>query len=82
MSEQESFQRIFGIFSHIGAMVLLLSSERIKLEGCACARIEALEEGNRWCYLDDAGDLSERGRNATNLISDGSGFFALFFSNR
>ena len=63
-------------------MVLLLSSERIKLEGCACARIEALEEGNRWCYLDDAGDLSERGRNATNLISDGSGFFALFFSNR
>ena len=54
-------------------MVLLLSSERIKLEGCACARIEALEEGNRWCYLDDAGDLSERGRNAANLISDYGG---------
>ena len=41
-------------------MVLLISPERIKLESCACAQIEALEEGNRWFYLDDAGDLSER----------------------
>ena len=60
-------------------MVLLISPEHIKLESCACAQIEALEEGNRWFYLDDAGDLSERGRNAANLISDGGGHFLPFF---
>ena len=63
-------------------MVLLISSEHIKLESCACAQIEALEEGNRGLYLDDAWDLSARGRNVANMISDGGGFFALFFSNR
>ena len=59
-------------------MVLLISPEQIELESCACAQIEALEEGNRWFYLDDAGDLSERGRNPANMISDGGGLFALF----
>ena len=33
----------FGIFDAIGAMVLLISSKQIELEGCACAQIEALE---------------------------------------
>ena len=32
-----------------------------------------------WLYPDDAGDPSEKGRNAANLISDGGGLFALFF---
>ena len=59
-------------------MVLLTSPQHIKLESCACDQIEALEEGNRWFYLDDAGDLSERGRNPANMISDGGGLFALF----
>ena len=36
----------FALFSQIAAMVLLISPERIELEGCACAQIEALEEGN------------------------------------
>ena len=40
----------FTIFSQIGAMVLLISLEQIKLESCACAQIEALEEGNRELY--------------------------------
>ena len=66
-------------FSQIGAMVLLISSERIELESCACAQIKALEEGNRWLYLYDAGDLSERGRNAANLIGHGGGLFCPFF---
>ena len=48
----------FAIFSQIGAMGLLLSPKRIKLESCACAQIKALEQANRWFYLDDAGDLS------------------------
>ena len=48
----------FAPFSLIGAMVLLISPERIKLESCACAQIKALEEGNRWLYPDDDGDLS------------------------
>ena len=78
------FGDLFGIFwcycySQIAAMVLLISPERIKLEGCACAQIEALEEGDRWLYLDDVGDSSETGRNAANLISDGGGLFCLFF---
>ena len=33
----------FCIFDAIGAMVLLISSKQIELEGCACAQIEALE---------------------------------------
>ena len=71
----------FALFSQIGAMVLLISPKHIKLESCACDQIEALEEGNRWLYPDDAGDSSERGRNAANLISDGGGLFGPFFSN-
>ena len=33
----------------------------------------------RWLYLINAGDSSERGRNAANLISDGGGLFLPFF---
>ena len=62
-------------------MVLLISPERIELESCACALIKALDEGIWWLYPDDAGNLSERRRNATNLISDGGGLFSDFFSN-
>ena len=62
-------------------MVLLISPEQIVLESCACAQIEALKEGNRWLYFDDAGDLSERGRNMANLSSDGGGIFCHFFPN-
>ena len=51
----------FAIFSQIGAMVLLTSPEQVKLQSCACTRIEALEEENRWEYQDNAGDLSARG---------------------
>ena len=69
----------FALFSQIGAMVLLISSERIELESCACAQTKALEEGNWWLYPDDAGDLSERAGNAANLISDGGGLFCPFF---
>ena len=72
----------FALFSSIGAMILLISCEQIKLESYACAQIEALEEGNRWLYLDDAGDPSEWGRNAANMISGGGGgLFCPFFSN-
>ena len=35
---------IFVIFGIICAMVLVISPERIELESCACAKIEALEE--------------------------------------
>ena len=35
---------IFVIFGIICAMVLVISPERIELESCACAQIEALEE--------------------------------------
>ena len=72
----------FGLFSQIGAMVLLISPERIELESCACAQIEAHEERNRLLYPDDAGDLSERGINAVNLISDGGGLFLPHFGQR
>ena len=68
-------------FSHDCAMVLLISPEQIELEGCACAEIEALEEENRWLYPDDAGELSMRGNNATNLISNSGDLFCPFFSN-
>ena len=61
---------VLAIFSQIGVMVLLISFERIELECCACAQIKALEERNRLLHLDDAEDLSKRGRNAANLISD------------
>ena len=70
---------IYAIFPQIGAMFVLISFEGIELESCACTQIEALEKGNRWLYLDDAGYLSERGRNAANLISDGGGLFWPFF---
>ena len=63
-----------------GGSFFPLLPKQIKLKSCACAQIEALEEGNRWFHLDDAGDLSERGRNPANMISDGGGLFALFFS--
>ena len=59
-----------AIFSQTGAMVLLISPKQIELESCACAQIKALEERNRLLHLDDAEDLSKRGRNAANLISD------------
>ena len=72
---------IYAFFPQIGAMVLLVSPEGIELESFVCTQIEALEEGNRWFYLDGAGYLSERGRNAANLISDGGGHFCPFFSN-
>ena len=72
----------FALFSQIGAMVLLIPTERIELESCACTQIEALEEVNRWLFLDDAGDLLERGRNAANLISGAGGLFCPFHSNR
>ena len=41
----------FAPFSQTGAMILLISPERIKLERCACAQIKALEER---LNLDDA----------------------------
>ena len=53
-------EAFFAFFSQIGAMVVLTSSEKIGLESCACAQIEALEEWNCWFYPDDAGDSSER----------------------
>ena len=59
-----------AIFSQTGAMVLLISPKQIELESCACAQIKALEERNRLLHLGDAEDLSQRGRNAANLISD------------
>ena len=68
-----------AIFSQTGAMVLLISPERIKLESCACAQINALKKGE--LCLDGAWDLSEGGSNAANLISDGGGLFCHFFPN-
>ena len=62
-------------------MVLLLSPKQIELKSCFFAQIEALEKRNWWLYPDDAGDLSERGINAANLISDGGGLFCPLFSN-
>ena len=71
----------FALFSQFGAMVLLISPERVKLESCACTQIEALEEGKGWLYLDDAGDPLEIRRNAANLICDGGGLICPFFLN-
>ena len=56
----------FCIFDAIAAMVLLISSKQIELEGCACAQIEALEDWNGWIYPDDVWGQSETGRNAAN----------------
>ena len=58
----------FGIFGAIDAMVWVISPERIELEGCACAQIEALEKWNCSIYPDDTWDLSEKDRNAANYI--------------
>ena len=38
---------LLALFSQVAAMVLLISPERIELEGCACAQIEALEKMDR-----------------------------------
>ena len=57
---------IFVIFGAIDTMVLVITSERIELEGCACAQIEALKDWNGWIYPDDAWGQSERSRNAAN----------------
>ena len=54
---------------------------KIKLEFGASAQVEALEEGNGWFYPDDAGNISEIGKNATNLISDSCDLFGPLFSN-
>ena len=43
---------ILVIFGANGAMVSVISPERIELESCACAQIKALKEGNRWLYPD------------------------------
>ena len=59
---------IFVIFGAIDAMVLVITSERIELEGCACAQIEALKKWNCSIYPDDTWDLSEKDRNAANYI--------------
>ena len=71
----------FLFFPQIGALVLPISPEQIKLGCCACAQIGDLEEGNNWFYLDDARDLSERGRIAASLVIDGSGPFCPFFGS-
>ena len=71
---------IFGIFDANCAMVLLISPKQINLEGCACAQIKTLKEGNWWLHPDNAW---ERDRNAANLIiyySDSGGLFCPFFS--
>ena len=47
-------------------MVLLLSTEQIELEGCACTQIKALEEWNGLIYPDNALDLTESERNPIN----------------
>ena len=57
---------VLGVSYAIDAMVLLLSSEQIELEGCACTQIEALEEWNGLIYPDNALDLTERDRIAAN----------------
>ena len=68
----------FALFSQIGSMALPIFLERIELESCACAQIKTLEDGSGRFHPDEAGDPSEKERNAANLISDGG----CFFSNR
>ena len=46
----------FGLVTEIGAMVLLISPEQIKLESCTCPQIKALEELNKRLYFDDTED--------------------------
>ena len=57
---------IFVIFGAIDTMVLVITSERIELEGCACAHTKALGELNGSINPDDARNLSKRDRNAAN----------------
>ena len=57
---------LFGVFGKIGAMVLLISLEKIELEGCACAQIKAPEEWKYYVNPDEAWYLSKRDRNAAN----------------
>ena len=61
--------------SEIGAMVVLITPERIELESCACAQIKTLEDGSGRFHPDEAGDPSEKERNAANLFSDGGCLF-------
>ena len=57
---------ILGIFEAIDAIVLVITSERIEIESCACAQNQDFGEQNGSIYLDDDWNLSERGRNAAN----------------
>ena len=57
---------ILVIFGANGATVLVITSERIELEGCACAHTKALGEQNGSINPDDARNLSKRGKNAAN----------------
>ena len=57
---------ILVIFGANGAMVLVITSERIELEGCACAHTRALGEQNGLINPDDARNLSKMDRNAAN----------------
>ena len=59
---------IFAIFGTSCAMVLLISPERVELESCACAQIDALEEYNGWIYPGDAWELIQRGKNAGKTL--------------
>ena len=65
----------FALFSQIGSMALPIFLERFELESCACAQIKTLEDGSGRFHPDEAGDPSEKERNAANLISDGGCFF-------
>ena len=56
----------FDIFGAIGATVLIITFERIELEGCACAHTKSLGEQNGSINPDDARNLSKRDRNAAN----------------
>ena len=38
---------IFGLFGANDATVSVITSEKIELEGCACAQIEAFEKWNK-----------------------------------
>ena len=58
---------------------LLLNKGKVKFQKHVRHYDTFFEKENRWLYLNDAGDLSERGRNASNLKSDGGGLFCPFF---
>ena len=66
-------------FPQIGAKVLQISLESIKLKSCACTQIKALAKWNWWLYPDDGGYSSESVRNAADLKSGGGGLFCSFF---